>query len=106
MYYPYFIAYIGIGLTISLVVFYWAFRTGQFNDQQRARFLPLRDDTDQPPLKPPDSIGSRYTGSFSWQRRAWAQRQQCWPMPCISVNSVRPEKKDFVREQGMRNLSP
>ncbi len=50
MYYPYFIAYIGIGLTISLVVFYWAFRTGQFTDQERARFLPLRDDTDQPPI--------------------------------------------------------
>ena len=51
MYYPYFIAYIGIGLTISLVVFYWALKTGQFNDQQRARFLPLRDDADQPPVK-------------------------------------------------------
>ncbi len=51
MYYPYFIAYIGIGLTISLVVFYWAFKTGQFGDQQRARFLPLRDDADQPPVK-------------------------------------------------------
>ena len=48
MYYPYFIAYITIGLTISLVVFYWAFKTGQFTDQQRARFLPLRGDTDQP----------------------------------------------------------
>jgi len=51
MYYPYFIAYISIGLTISLVVFYWAFRTGQFTDQQRARFLPLQDDTDRPPVK-------------------------------------------------------
>ncbi|BBO68938.1 hypothetical protein DSCA_28680 [Desulfosarcina alkanivorans] len=51
MYYPYFIAYISIGLTISLVVFYWAFRTGQFSDQQRARFLPLRDETDEPPVK-------------------------------------------------------
>ena len=51
MYYPYFIAYIGIGLAISLVVFYWAFRTGQFGDQQRARFLPLRDDADQAPVK-------------------------------------------------------
>jgi len=51
MYYPYFIAYIGIGLALSLVVFYWAFKTGQFGDQQRARFLPLRDDADQPPVK-------------------------------------------------------
>ncbi|MFO7715594.1 hypothetical protein [Desulfosarcina sp.] len=51
MYYPYFIAYIGIGLVLSLVVFYWAFRTGQFTDQQRARFLPLRDDADKVPVK-------------------------------------------------------
>lgn len=51
MYYPYFIAYIAIGLIISLVVFCWAFATGQFSDQQRARFLPLREDADQPPAK-------------------------------------------------------
>ena len=51
MYYPYFIAYITIGLTISLVVFYWAFRTGQFGDQQRARYLPLRDEADAPPAR-------------------------------------------------------
>lgn len=51
MYYPYFIAYIAIGLIISLVVFYWAFKTGQFGDQQRARFLPLQDDEDQPTKK-------------------------------------------------------
>ena len=51
MYYPYFIAYIGIGLVISLVVFYWAIKTGQFSDQQRARFLPLWDSEDQSPVK-------------------------------------------------------
>ena len=52
MYYPYFIAYIGIGLTLSLLVFYWAFRTGQFTDQKRVRFLPMMDETDQPEVKP------------------------------------------------------
>ena len=36
MYYPYFIAYIGIGLIISLTVFFWALRNGQFQEQQRA----------------------------------------------------------------------
>lgn len=51
MYYPYFIAYIAVGLVISLVVFYWAFRSGQFGDQQRARYLPLKDDGDAPPVK-------------------------------------------------------
>jgi cbb3-type cytochrome oxidase maturation protein len=44
MYFPYFAAYIIIGLSISLVLFCWAVRTGQFQDQQRARYLPLRDE--------------------------------------------------------------
>ncbi|MGD9367246.1 MAG: cbb3-type cytochrome oxidase assembly protein CcoS [Desulfobacteraceae bacterium] len=51
MYFPYFIAYIAIGLTISVVVFYWAVKNGQFKDQQRARFLPLRDTQDDAPVK-------------------------------------------------------
>lgn len=44
MYFPYFIAYIAIGLILSLLVFFWALRTGQFKDQQRVRYLPLRDE--------------------------------------------------------------
>ena len=49
MYYPYFIAYMAVGFTISLVVFFWALNTGQFKDQQRARFIPLEsDDTARP----------------------------------------------------------
>jgi cbb3-type cytochrome oxidase maturation protein len=41
MYYPYFIAYMLVGFAISLVVFFWALRSGQFKDQERARFLTL-----------------------------------------------------------------
>lgn len=51
MYFPYFIAYISIGLVISLVVFFWAVKNGQFRDQQRARFIPLRDVQDDGPVK-------------------------------------------------------
>ncbi len=51
MYFPYFIAYIAIGISISLVVFFWALKSGQFGDQQRARFLPLRDEEDSAPVK-------------------------------------------------------
>ncbi|KPJ78033.1 MAG: hypothetical protein AMJ54_05565 [Deltaproteobacteria bacterium SG8_13] len=47
MYFPYFITYMSIGLVISIVVFIWALKNGQFRDQQRARFLPLEDDLDQ-----------------------------------------------------------
>ena len=44
MYYPYFMTYIGIGLTLVVVVFFWALKNGQFSDQQRARYLPLEDE--------------------------------------------------------------
>lgn len=43
MYYPYFLAYMLMGFAVSLGVFFWALNKGQFQDQQRARFLPLED---------------------------------------------------------------
>jgi cbb3-type cytochrome oxidase maturation protein len=55
MYYPYFIAYMALGFTISLVVFFWALNNGQFKDQQRARFLPLESER---PAKP--AVASRF----------------------------------------------
>lgn len=30
-----------VGFAISLTVFFWALKNGQFKDQKRARFLPL-----------------------------------------------------------------
>lgn len=51
MYFPYFVAYITIGLVISMALFFWALKNGQFQDQQRARYLPLRDDAGAPPIK-------------------------------------------------------
>ena len=53
MYYPYFIAYMAAGFIISLVVFFWALNSGQFKDQQRARFLPLQNDLRPIPAKIP-----------------------------------------------------
>ena len=53
MYYPYFIAYMAAGFIISLVVFFWALNSGQFKDQQRARFLPLHNDLQTRPTKIP-----------------------------------------------------
>ena len=43
MYFPYYIVYMVIGFVITLVVFFWAVKNGQFKDQQRARFLPLEN---------------------------------------------------------------
>ena len=52
MYFPYFISYMTVGLAITLVVIIWALNNGQFKDQQRARYLPLKDekDEDEPPV--------------------------------------------------------
>jgi cbb3-type cytochrome oxidase maturation protein len=41
------------GFIISLVVFFWALNSGQFKDQQRARFLPLQNDLQAKPAKVP-----------------------------------------------------
>jgi cbb3-type cytochrome oxidase maturation protein len=39
-----------ISLGLSLVAFVWAVRTGQFGEQQRLRYLPLRDEAATLPL--------------------------------------------------------
>jgi len=51
MYFPYFMAYMTAGFVVSLLVFLWAFKNGQFNDQQRARYLPLEEETEQAPAR-------------------------------------------------------
>ena len=51
MYYPYFISYMAAGFIISLIVFFWALNSGQFRDQQRARFIPLLGETAATPVK-------------------------------------------------------
>lgn len=52
MYYPYFLTYMALGLGITLVVFSWALSRGQFKEQQRARYLPLHQAPDPPPVNP------------------------------------------------------
>ena len=44
MYFPYFMAYMGLGLAVTLPVFAWALKTGQFKEQGRARYLPIEPD--------------------------------------------------------------
>jgi cbb3-type cytochrome oxidase maturation protein len=51
MYYPYYLAYMSAGFLISILVFIWALNSGQFKDQQRARFIPLEDDLKTEPAK-------------------------------------------------------
>lgn len=51
MYYPYFIAYMAAGFVVSIVIFFWALNSGQFKDQQRARFIPLLGDHETAPVR-------------------------------------------------------
>ena len=51
MYYPYFIVYMLVGFVISVLVFFWALGSGQFRDQERARFLPLEQGEESRTLK-------------------------------------------------------
>lgn len=51
VYYPYFVTYMLMGFVVSLVVFIWALNSGQFKDQQRARYLPLQVDTAAAPAR-------------------------------------------------------
>jgi cbb3-type cytochrome oxidase maturation protein len=51
MYFPYFISYIALGFLITIPVFLWALKSGQFKDQERARFLPLEDDGEAPSVR-------------------------------------------------------
>jgi cbb3-type cytochrome oxidase maturation protein len=38
------ILYMIVGVTVMVLVFLWAVRTGQFQEQDRARYLALHDD--------------------------------------------------------------
>jgi cbb3-type cytochrome oxidase maturation protein len=42
-----------ISLCISLIAFIWAVKSGQFAEQQRLRYLPLRDLSAAPPAGEP-----------------------------------------------------
>jgi len=44
---------VSISLGLSLVAFVWAVRNGQFGEQQRLRYLPLRDEAAPLPLVAP-----------------------------------------------------
>jgi cbb3-type cytochrome oxidase maturation protein len=48
MYYFVFIIFIFSGLFFGIVVFLWALKSGQFKEQQRARYLPLEDEQEAP----------------------------------------------------------
>lgn len=42
-----------LGFAITVSLFWWAVKNGQFKDQQRARFLPLEEEGEKPARKAP-----------------------------------------------------
>jgi cbb3-type cytochrome oxidase maturation protein len=45
-----------ISLWVSLAAFFWALKHGQFSEQERARYLPLRSETGPAPLAFPSRL--------------------------------------------------
>jgi len=56
MFYFAWIILVAAGLLASLGVFLWALRTGQFFDQEKARYLPLSDAYPLPPVENPSKL--------------------------------------------------
>jgi cbb3-type cytochrome oxidase maturation protein len=53
MYFPVWMILVVLSLGISLAAFLWGLMSGQFADQERARFLPLADPLPRPPVAQP-----------------------------------------------------
>jgi cbb3-type cytochrome oxidase maturation protein len=53
MYFSGWMVLVAFSLWISLLAFLWGIQSGQFSDQERARYLPLRDTLPQPLVKNP-----------------------------------------------------
>jgi len=53
MFVPLWVWYLVTGTAMALAVLAWALRTHQFEDQDRARYLPLADLTDRELAAPP-----------------------------------------------------
>lgn len=53
MYFSGWMVLVAFSLWISLMAFLWGIQSGQFSDQERARYLPLRGALPQPLVKNP-----------------------------------------------------
>jgi cbb3-type cytochrome oxidase maturation protein len=56
MYLPLWIILVAFSLWFTLMAFFWGLQSGQFSDQERARFLPLRDNHPQPAVTNPAKL--------------------------------------------------
>lgn len=51
MYYSFFLIYLAFGFAITLCIFLWAVKNGQFRDQERARYIPLQEEPGGAPME-------------------------------------------------------
>lgn len=56
MYLPLWIILVVFSLWFTLMAFFWGLQSGQFSDQERARFLPLGDARLPPAVKDPAKL--------------------------------------------------
>lgn len=58
MFYLAWIVLTATGIGVSIVVFIWAIKSGQFADQGRARYLPLSVGSPDPPADKPSRLSA------------------------------------------------
>ena len=51
LFYVWWIGLTAAAIWVSIAAFVWAVQTGQFSDQERARYLPLRNENLTPPAQ-------------------------------------------------------
>jgi cbb3-type cytochrome oxidase maturation protein len=56
MYFPIWMILVVFSLGISIMAFLWGLQSGQFSDQERARFLPLYEAPPQPMVPDPAKL--------------------------------------------------
>jgi cbb3-type cytochrome oxidase maturation protein len=56
MYFPIWMILVVVSLGISIMAFLWGMQSGQFSDQDRARFLPLYEAPLQPMISDPAKL--------------------------------------------------
>jgi cbb3-type cytochrome oxidase maturation protein len=56
MYFPIWMILVVFSLGISILAFLWGLQSGQFSDQERARFLPLYEASTQPIVSDPAKL--------------------------------------------------
>ncbi len=60
IYYLFWVDLLCISVLISIAVFFWMLKTGQFSEQNRARFLPLIGERFMPMASPPAKSKAQY----------------------------------------------